>query len=433
MPTLAIAVEFLTGAAYLSDPFDGGRPEWPPAPARLYAALIAATHEFRFGEDVLQAVRNLEDTAPALTVPEADIYPPHTAMVPNAHSLSYPFVREEYSAQPAHEVVPAGPLVYHWPVPQAAVAGVTAAVGHLYRLGRGESLVIGTVLRSDQAPTPDWLPDPLGDRSLRVPLAGRYQTLERDYRAGRNTAIPDPPIRYRRTSPGPTAAAAGPWSDLLALKVSPKTPVDLRHAAWLAEGLRRAVLAQLADAAHPQIHGHQPSLHLAWASLPNVGHAHGDGHLVGVGAWLPHDFDGEAQRQLRQALLAVDQISYGGRRIAVALPKTDSAALDRVTWAKPARVWATATPLVLDYRAGEADRNRAVKTALMRSGYPKPVRVIHSTVCSLIGGVLAGEVRPRKSPNPRVHALIEFAEPVTGPVLAGAERYFGLGLFRPIG
>lgn len=433
MQTLAIAVEFLTGAAYLSDPYDSGRTEWPPAPARLYAALIAAAHEFRLGEAVLQAVRSLEDTAPALTVPDADLYLPHTPMVPNAHSPSYPFVRKQYSAQTAHEVVPAGPVIYHWPVPGPAVTGVTVAVEHLYRLGRGESLALARVLPVERTPAPDWRPDPLGDRWLRVPQPGRYQTLERDYRAGRNSAIPDPQIRYRRNGPDPEVAPAGPWGDLLALKVSPKTPVDLRHAALLAEGLRRAVLARLDAAAHPQIHGHQPSLHLAWASLPNVGHAHGDGRLVGVGAWLPRDLEPEAQSQLREALLATDHLVCGGRRIAVGLAKSESAALRRDTWAKPARVWATATPMVLDYRAGDADRSRAVKTALVRAGYPKPVRVIHSSACSLVGGIQAGEVRPRKSPNPRVHALVEFAETVAGPVLAGAERYFGLGLFRPIG
>ena len=31
----------------------------------------------------------------------------------------------------------------------------------------------------------------------------------------------------------------------------------------------------------------------------------------------------------------------------------------------------------------------------------------------------------------KVHALVEFADPVRGPVLLGAGRFFGLGLFRP--
>jgi len=30
------------------------------------------------------------------------------------------------------------------------------------------------------------------------------------------------------------------------------------------------------------------------------------------------------------------------------------------------------------------------------------------------------------------HALLVFPEPVRGPVLLGAGRYFGLGLFRPL-
>ncbi|MDD5035944.1 MAG: type I-U CRISPR-associated protein Csb2 [Methylococcaceae bacterium] len=431
MQTLSISIEFLIGAAYLSDPYNSMQAEWPPAPARLYAALIAAANEFHLGEAVLQAVRTLEGTAPSMTVPDADRYPTHSPMVPNAHSPSYPFIPTEYSAQIAHEIVPYGQLVYHWPVPGDAVQGIMTAVGHLYRLGRGESLVIGSILPADAAPAPNWIPDSRGDQSVRVSQPGRYETLERDFQAGRATALPDLHTRYRKLDLEPPGPWPAPWGELLALRVG--APVDMRHTAWLADALRRAVLAALGDDAHPQVHGHERQMHVAWAALPNVAHPHADGRLIGVGVWLPKDIDAEAEHQLRKVLLDVREISCGGRRIPVGVPRSHQAALAYGTWARPATVWATATPVVLDYKAGDADRSRAVKTALIRSGYPKPAQVIHSAVCSLIGGVRAGEIRARRSANPRIHALVEFAEPVSGPVLCGAERYFCLGLFRPIG
>lgn len=432
MPTLAISIEFLIGAAYLSDPYDPARAEWPPAPARLYAALVAAVGEFGLGEDTMRAVRTLEGTFPAMTVPEVDAYPAHTPMVPNAHSPSYPFIRSQYSAQVAHEVVPLGPLVYHWPVPEDALPGVALAVGHLYRLGRGETLVMARILPAETAPVPNWQPDPLGGMAVRVPSPGRYEILERDFRAGRATAIPDPPIRYRRLGPWMDGPGPSPWGELLALRVG--VPVDIRHAALLADGLRRAVLAVLGDGAHPEVHGHQrPARHVAWATLPNIAHPHADGRLLGIGAWLPYGIDPEAERQVRRALLSLREVACAGRRIPVGLPRGPLATLERRTWAEPARVWASATPVVLDHKAGGADRARALRMALARAGYPKPARVVHSGVCSLVGGCPAGEVRAHRSDLPRLHALIEFAEPVAGPVLCGAERFFGLGLFRPIG
>ena len=35
-------------------------------------------------------------------------------------------------------------------------------------------------------------------------------------------------------------------------------------------------------------------------------------------------------------------------------------------------------------------------------------------------------------PRPASHVILEFSEPVQGPVLIGAGRYFGLGLFLPL-
>ena len=41
--------------------------------------------------------------------------------------------------------------------------------------------------------------------------------------------------------------------------------------------------------------------------------------------------------------------------------------------------------------------------------------------------------RAGRAPRVRVHADIRFESPVTGPLLLGAGRYFGLGLCLPVG
>ena len=69
----SFGIEFL-GPVILADPFRPERAEWPPAPSRVYAALIAATCEHRLGEVVLAAVRTLEGNVPAITASAASPY-----------------------------------------------------------------------------------------------------------------------------------------------------------------------------------------------------------------------------------------------------------------------------------------------------------------------------------------------------------------------
>src|ERR1017187_10394092 len=65
MGDLRIEVEFLTGRCAAADPFQREKAEWPPAPARLFAAL--ASPAFETGdEEGLQSLRWLEAQPPPL-------------------------------------------------------------------------------------------------------------------------------------------------------------------------------------------------------------------------------------------------------------------------------------------------------------------------------------------------------------------------------
>ena len=100
------------------------------------------------------------------------------------------------------------------------------------------------------------------------------------------------------------------------------------------------------------------------------------------------------------------------------------------------REWVTATPLMLDghLRRGR-DEASEVARSLVIAGYPPAADVEVSAAPLAAGGVWrprpgtlpAGQAAPppRSRPGP-------FAEPVTGPVLAGSMRYLGLGLFLPV-
>jgi CRISPR-associated protein Csb2 len=421
---LSFGVEFL-GPVILSNPYRPSEPEWPPAPARIYSALIAAACDHQLGGEVIGALQTMEGTAPSITMPSASSLPTHQVAVPTAHTF------RGLALMPEPELYPESPVVsYHWSVPTASAGLIGQAIRCLSHVGRAESLVIGDVHSGHESPTPNLVPDEAGSLMLRVPMKGRYEVLERDFQRGRHTLQLDPAQRYRATDKVRVATpSSNPWGNLIALRIK---PCDIRSTAHVAQGLRAAVLSVVGDDAHPQIHGHGCPDHVAWLALPNVGSEHSAGTVIGVAALVPATISPEAEQQLRRAMATLEEIPFRNAHRAVSLPTKPMATLQHATWSRASHLWATATPVVLEHKVGP-NASRAIAQAIVRSGYPRPLRVISDVIPSLTGAVHASEYSPRRySTLPRRHAIVEFAEPIQGPLLAGGERYFGLGLFKPI-
>lgn len=122
----------------------------------------------------------------------------------------------------------------------------------------------------------------------------------------------------------------------------------------------------------------------------------------------------------------------------------EALALREATWARPSTHWATVTPIALDRNPGDlrrpeglAQAARTIADACEHVGLPKPSGVEVSLSPYLAGSqpVRAFEPFPREANRLRklrVHALLQFSEPIEGPVIVGAGRYFGLGLCRPL-
>ena len=113
----------------------------------------------------------------------------------------------------------------------------------------------------------------------------------------------------------------------------------------------------------------------------------------------------------------------------------------------PATVWASATPIVLDRHLKRGDDGETLRRIIARAcghaGLPRPVRVITDRLSAVRGMPPARPLRgeppwarwclPRSAASRQLtHAVIEFTEPVEGPVLIGAGRYAGLGLCRAL-
>ncbi|MGH8882026.1 MAG: type I-G CRISPR-associated protein Csb2, partial [Stackebrandtia sp.] len=83
---------------------------------------------------------------------------------------------------------------------------------------------------------------------------------------------------------------------------------------------------------------------------------------------------------------------------------------------------------------GKATAEVRIAESVRRAGYPPPVEVEALPAPAVPGALYRPDftfVKRDKLHRPMMHARIRFAAPVRGPVLAGALRYRGIGLFIP--
>jgi CRISPR-associated protein Csb2 len=232
------------------------------------------------------------------------------------------------------------------------------------------------------------------------------------------------------------------------------------RAALQAVGRWREALVSWCDEAPERVRaivsGHSPDgspleeAHLALVPLAFVGHPNADGHLVGLAAALPEGLDAEERRHVLRILGRADALRLGTLGVWALVRDLG----DRPAWnlrpeawtAHPAGAthWSTVTPVALDRHPKERDRAayqrevaQVVAAGCEAVGLPRPREVVMTPV-SAHHGVPPAHAFPRlarKDGTERrhAHAILVFDEPVRGPVLIGAGRYRGYGVFRPMG
>jgi len=226
----------------------------------------------------------------------------------------------------------------------------------------------------------------------------------------------------------------------------------------LTEALRGTLLAHCPEPIPEWLSGHAPDgtrgikPHLACLPMPFSGGAHADGRLMGVALALPRDVDpDEVERVLATWLWDVrtgtprKHALFAGQWLdcAVTLETRENPPynLQAETWTRSSRRWASVTPVVLDrHFSGPRKWELAaetVKDGCERIGLPRPLDVLLHPV-SLVRGVPRNNEFPwisRKQDGGRMHhahAVLLFEQKVCGPILVGAGRFRGYGLFRPL-
>lgn len=446
MPMLALEVLFLTGRYAATDFQSRSRAEWPPHPSRLFSAMLAAVHEGQMGDGAREALLWLERQAPPeIWASRAEMTGDHTVFVPvNDNRKATDVLPSLRTRQPRQfpSAVPHLPTVtFMWRGVEAPEALQEIAAGITY-LGSSRSLVRVRLLdppaEVDQGVMQRYRPAAGGELWLRVPAPGRVEELERLYELGLR---PTPGLlaSYTRANerPAPTPRRGPPEWVLFQRVGGPQ--LDLVAAEHIATLARDTVLRQAEPTAAALITGGGQTSACAWVPLPFVGSPYADGHLMGLAVLLPPELSGAERQMVLRSLATISSVpipGLGDWQLGYVPPSVHTRMLPQALlkrrWTEKSRVWSTVTPMVLArFPKRPEDAARQVVAACLQAGLPRPERVGLSAYSYWTGVPPARQFQRRLERRPLTHVTLTFAEQVQGPILLGAGRSLGLGLFRP--
>ncbi|MCL6609050.1 MAG: type I-U CRISPR-associated protein Cas5/Cas6 [Geminicoccaceae bacterium] len=484
---LVLEIEFLAGFCAAATGPDNETADWPPAADRVFSALVASWAARGGEEGEAQALRWLERQPPpavvasvasARTTPVFYV-PPNDARLDRAKTAKgvFPALRTRQLRRFA-VARPEEPLVeLRWPeVPETPILeALDRLAADTSCLGASRSLV-RCRFRADGGPGGAARP------TARWVYPGRLDELRAAYEA-RLRPTPGAPVRAAvvgaRTEPSRASIFDERW---LVLEHRDGTMPDLRACALVARRIRDCLMSGYRRLGLPvpeTVSGHAAdgsptrAPHLAIVPLAFVGFPHADGRVMGFALVPPREsglLDDETfRRVLRKLAPIVDVRGTSGevvRELTVCTPVGTAAeaafkltfqprfegsgrrSLDPGLYFGPARRFATVTPIVLDRHlrergAARIDEIRAmIESACERIGLPRPTAIVPDRHAALEG---APSIRIEGAPawmrwrlpaelasRQLTHAVLEFAEPVRGPVLLGAGRFCGLGLCRAL-
>jgi CRISPR-associated protein Csb2 len=474
----ALEVEFLMGRILASGHEDRRATEWPPHPSRIFSALVAAYEECDLGSEAREVLKWLE----ALPPPALYANPPdHEGWVRDVHSVWVPVndsndqlnpvTKKRYQAF-SQEIglrrnrqerwFPAfTPRDRHvWVVwnevdakskhEQALqhIAENVTYIGHSMSPARVRVWQPG----SAPPPAPTLAPHLAGTLMLRTIGEGRLEHLENVYRLRKENATIQPRLG-RVTAYRTDASHAVPASLFRHRYVFRRvdgTRLALESAAGLVAAMRRAVIGRYPDPVPEVICGHDATgrktdtPHLAIAPLADVGHRHADGHIMGLGFWLPASTAAEVRERFEDAMAGLRELKLGKAGIWEIEP-VDATQAARVltlrlrTYERPSDTWASVTPVIFGKYPKRSqvgpgkDGGKVFAEMCEMIGLPRPVEVRVGPVCAFRGAPKAADFAPpaKFSDRLRSHVWIRFPASVRGPLLLGAGRFVGFGLCRP--
>jgi len=462
----ALRVTYLTGRVYSSVFEDGDtktEPEWPPHPSRLFSALVSAWGESGAEETLKPALEWLENQgAPVIYAADCTRRKLVQAFVPvNDHrSLPEDRNRKQRAFPSASLVRPEVYFVWNETPPAEVSVALDAILNRTSSLGHSSSMV--TIDIADSVPAEGWTVltphAPTGTR-LRIPHPGRLQELvERYERFERD------PNKIHRPSLGKTTLyaepakarqipARGDFDRMIILRRDGGARCSLASALSVVVAARGAMIKLAGQPTPEYLSGHAPEstpespvpsrrAHVALASLPFVDHPNATGDLLGVAVILPKDLVAEEEKVCWQAASRIEQVRmpWGQWEVSIADAEERRRTLLPETWTDPHYVWSTVTPFVFDRYPNDPwglEAEEVVRGAFVRAGLPEPCEIdLHYNPwhpgVPKASAFPPAAAKPGKPQRYHCHVRARFDRAIAGPVLAGAGRYYGYGLFAPL-
>lgn len=416
----------------------------PPAWSRLYSALIAGAYRGGLMPAAREVLLWLEELGPpsiADSPSTADTTTPR--YVPANDDARLPRARHRTARTFESAVLAERDLdfQYIWPdaqVPESMSALLDEMCAAVTHVGTTHALALVNVLTAPRSP--DWIPaETGGEISVRTILPGRLDESDRIFESGRRlhggACEAWTPYRRPRNSPSTDPGR------VVVLRLDGHLAAE--HAIHLSAALMAALQAEIPDSdletVAAGVHGHRlgDAGRLRIIPLPDVGHRHASGHVLGVAL----DMDQPDMRTpVLSALTRLGPLMLPGeKRVtlrALPLGRPVPLGLQIRTWVSPSRTWTTALAAVIDrFPKKGFPLESAVRLTCENAGLPAPIdiQVQRGGFLRGVGDALDYALR-QKQQGPRAHLLLRFAEPLRpeAPLSLGRGRNYGLGLLRPL-
>lgn len=455
---------------------DGGDPEWPPSPFRVFQALLAGA-KARWSDEVAEAFAWLEKlTPPLIHAPRTRLANPLLVWIPNndeKHGRTQKIFRPHILMGDRKD----WRIDYFWSDAGSADslhhAGIiTQCARHIRCLGWGIDMAIGMGRVIEALPDPPtgfelYTPAEFqrGGNPLRVPCAGSLRSLEMAHHGALNRIRFNPETGQEELhdDPGKTSF------DICAYGASPARPYcafelcrpngedslsfDPRHIKkWV--GMIRGLLNSMCvhnaigrDKVDRILLGHPKEYsgpRVSIMPLLSVGHRHAGGRVRRIILAEPFDGSGEICRQLAEILNNKCLVPEKSNQPVAQLRRlSQNDRYVRKWYAGSARQWASVSPVLLpgfDHPRSNNETKvleraeRLVHKSLHQANIAVPCRIEISPISWWDDVPHARGFVPRDKlgPAPRYHVKLTFDQPFTGPLSLGRQRYTGFGVFAAI-
>jgi CRISPR-associated protein Csb2 len=438
--------------------------EWPPHPNRLFSALVASWGEGG-SEPELRAPLEWLEQQPPPAIHYSEYFPRDGVKVYVPINDS-PLPPEDRSRK--GRLFPSAGLaepdvwfVWERDLPAEHRPKLEQLLRRTPSLGHSSS-VVGIEI-SEEAPNGLKRLTPGSGRNaqrLRVPGPGRLADL-----ATSHALFVENASKVHRPSRGRTALYARPsietpscrrsiFREMVVLRRVSGERAGLLSTLQLTSALRGALIALGPQPGPEAITGHSPGStaerpaagrgsHVALAPMATVRSLHATGDVSGLAILFPDGISDKDRDMVLDTVTLVRELRmpFGVWQVERATGEEPRVTLRPEVWSRRSRTWASVTPYVFDRYPRDPyseEAQETVRQSFERIGLPRPASV-SLMKASLLTGVPpapafpAAEARPGKPRRFHLHAVVTFSEEVEGPVIAGAGRFYGYGLFRPVG